>query len=105
MTATENLSPAQFFHGTSAEYHEGDLIDPGQPHERVHNVSLLSSVYFTTDQRRAKFYADHAQKKFGGEGRVYSVEPTGEYHKDIQTLRVPENKMTSHPLRVLGEVK
>jgi hypothetical protein len=104
MSAQDNLSPQQFFHGTSHEYSEGALIDPRQPHDR-HSESLNSSVYFTTDVHRAKFYADRSAGKWGGEARVYNVEPTGEYHQDFQTRRVPENRMTSAPLRVLGEHK
>ncbi len=31
------------------------------------------------------------------------VEPTGPYMQDTQTLRTPENKVTRHSVKVLGE--
>lgn len=104
MSAQDNLSPYQFYHGTNDEHQPGDLIDPSQPHPRVHNISLHNQVYFTTDIERGRFYADYARKNRGGQPHVYGVEPTGEYHQDVQTLRVPENKTSRHPLRIVGEV-
>lgn len=93
-----------FFHGTTAELAEGDLLDPAQTHDRVHPVSFPDRICFTTDPVRASFYADLAARKHGGERRVYKVEPTGQYWQDMQTRHSPENKVTPHPLRVLGEV-
>jgi hypothetical protein len=103
MTATEHLSPAQFFHGTSAHWESGDMIDPNQAHAKTFNVSQSDRVYFTSDPARASFYADRAAEKHGGEPRVYQVEPTGQHIQDLQT-RSPENRQTKHPLRVVGAV-
>jgi hypothetical protein len=107
MAASDHLSQAQFwFHGTStaaSQHGPGDLIDPGQPHDRTFNVSMRNHVYFTSDPNRASFYADKAVAKFGGKPRVLQVEPTGEYGQDFQTRRAPENQMSRHPLRVISE--
>jgi hypothetical protein len=102
MATQDNLGP-QWYHGTNQAHDVGDLIDPAAPHERVHGISHNDRVCFTSDIRRAQFYAGLATEKFGGEAKVYNVEPTGEYHQDLQTMRVPENKTTKSPLRVLGE--
>jgi hypothetical protein len=102
MATQDNLGP-QWYHGTNQVHAAGDTIDPAQPHDRVHPISHSDRVYFTSDRRRAEFYAGHAVKQGGGEPHVYGVEPTGEYHQDLQTMRVPENKTTKSPLRVLGE--
>lgn len=101
MSADENLSPKQWFHGTNQEL--GDTLDPSQDYTRAHRESLPGTAYFTSDVRRAKFYADWAAQRHGGSPRVYNVEPTGHYHQDFQTRRAPENQQTKAALKVLGE--
>lgn len=104
MSATENLSPHQFFHGSSTSFEPGALIDPSQPHEATDNISRgLGQVWFTSDIHRARFHADRSSRKTGRSPHVYEVEPTGPHFQDLQTRRVPENRMTKHPLRVVGE--
>lgn len=98
----QNLNE-HFYHGTSShfgELGEGDHIDPSVPHDKVHDVSSSSSIYFTRSHPHASFYADQAVEKYGGEPRVYSVTPTGTYRQDMHNIRNPDHKMTSQPLRV-----
>jgi rifampin ADP-ribosyltransferase len=103
VSASDNLNEKQFYHGTNRPYASGDVIDPREKHDRVHNISQSDRVYMTTDPARASFYADKAADKFGGEPKVFKVEPTGPYNQDTQTLRTPENKTTKHPVRVVAE--
>ena len=101
--AQENLSKPQFYHGSADHFETGDTIDPGKPYERVGPESMPGQAYFTTDKVRASFYADRASKKRGTPPRVYQVEPQGDYRQDRMTRRSPENKVTSSPLKVVGE--
>lgn len=102
MSAHDVLGP-QFYHGSADEFDAGHLIDPSNPYDKVGPESASGRVYFTTDQAKASFYADRAAQKRGRAPRVYRVEPTGDYRQDMMTRRSPENKVTSAPLRVLGE--
>lgn len=92
-----------FYRGSNHPHNVGSLIDPSEPHAK-HHESMAGFAYFTTDIERAWFYARRTVKKFGGSPRVFEVEPTGYYHQDVTTLRVPENKQTKYPLRVIEEV-
>ncbi len=92
-----------FYHGSNHPRYAGELIDPSKDHEK-HAESHRGYAYFTTDLLRAWFYARRAAKVFGGAAHVFEVEPTGYYHQDTTTLRVPENKQTKYPIRILAEV-
>jgi hypothetical protein len=99
-----NLNTRQFFHGTNQEREEGDVIDPKQPHERVHRSSFPNSAYFTKYAEEAAMHAQFAVNRSGGEPHVYKVEPTGSYQPDTQQ-RQGGSYTTQSPLRITGEHK
>jgi hypothetical protein len=92
-----------YYHGTNHRVREL-TIDPRHAHTRIHLESNSGCVYFTTDIRRARFYANWAVKHFGGEPFIYEVEPTGESFQDLTTIRVPENRQSRYPLKIVGSV-
>jgi hypothetical protein len=89
MAASEHLGP-QFFHGTTADLRAGDTIEPG--HGANWEQSSSEHVYFTDSRKAAKGWAKG--------GRVYEVEPTGEYEPDAN---FPEGRISSQvgSMRVL----
>ena len=101
MTALDNLSPRQFWHGSNQEL--SGSIDPSQPHTKVHNASFSNSAYFTEHKDEAQVYAGWAAKKHGGDPHTYEVEPTGVYHQDM-TQRQGGSYTTRSPLNIKGEV-
>jgi len=76
MSAQDNLSPQQFYHGTQACLSPGDVIQPASVLGKDVNFPGLSSpehAYVATDRRDARWYGRH-----GGsypDANVYSVEP------------------------------
>jgi Rifampin ADP-ribosyl transferase len=100
MTASDNLNPKQFFHGTNVRHEIGGTIDPSQPHDQVHRASFPNSAYFTEHADEAHAYAHMAAKKKGGTPSVYQVEPTGDYNLDM-TQRQGGSYTTRAPLNVV----
>lgn len=107
MTAAEDPGSPQFYHGTRADLKAGDLIGPGYRSnfgERRH----ANHVYFSATLDAATWGAELAQGE--GAGRIYIVEPTGEFEDDpnLTDKKFPGNPTKSYrsrePLRVLGEV-
>ena len=81
----EKRGTTLFFHGTSVELNEGDVLRPPgaagrQTFDRPHVAYSPSHVYVTTSKAQAAAFAWSAAKKHGGEERVYEVEP----HTDIE---------------------
>lgn len=99
--------PRRFFHGTRADLSPGDLIQPGYSSNYTERRSPW--VYFTETLDAATWGAELAKGE--GRGRIYEVEPTGEFVDDpnLTDKRFPGNPTRSYrsqaPLRVLGELR
>jgi sugar lactone lactonase YvrE len=101
MAANDHLSPDQFFHGTHARLSPGDAIEPGhEPNFPVDGKTYPEpgQVYFTSSRKHAEGYADRVGSRHGVIGRVYRVEPTGDYQPHYSGAFRSGNS-----LRVLGE--
>lgn len=81
MTASDHLSPGQFYHGTNQKLEPGTRLVPGGSGDRWRDTD--SHVYFTSNPDAAMHYAEHKYRDFGGSGlHVYAVEPDGPVTKD-----------------------
>jgi hypothetical protein len=95
-----------YFHGTTAELSVGDLLQIGFPTNYGKQTSRY--LFFTATLDAAIWGAELASGNLPG--RIFVVEPTGEYENDpdLTDQRFPGNPTlsfrTQHPLRVLGEV-
>lgn len=113
MSATNEPVPFEIYragvylHGTKADLAVGDMLVPG----RLSNFEagrLMNFVYFTATLDAATWGAELAAGE--GRGRIYIVEPTGEFEDDpnVTDKRFPGNPTHSfrsrEPLRVIGEV-
>lgn len=96
-----------YLHGTKADLAVGDLLEPG----RVSNFSegrLMNHIYFTATLDAAVWGAELAVGD--GPGRIYIVEPLGEFEDDpnVTDKRFPGNPTKSYrsrqPLRIVGEL-
>ena len=102
------VPPGQiFYHGTKAGLKAGDLIAPGYGSNFVDRQ--LNHIYFSATLNAATWGAELARGD--GPGRIYIVEPTGEYEDDpnLTDKKFPGNMTASYrsrdPLRVTGEIK
>jgi hypothetical protein len=74
MTATDDMMPQQFYHGTKADLKPGDLIEPGY-NSNYGRRKRANYVYLTATLDAAIWGAELA---LGEEpGRIYIVEPIG----------------------------
>ena len=95
-----------FYHGTKADLAVGDLIRPGFGSNFVERG--LKHIYFAAMLEAAIWGAELA--KGDGRGRIYIVEPTGEFEDDpnLTDKKFPGNVTASYrslqPLRITGEV-
>lgn len=79
MSASDHLSPQQFFHGTNAKLEPGkDMVIPGRKH-----------TYFTTDKDVASKLGKY----------VLTVQPTGSYEPDDGGMR--DSYKSTQPLTIL----
>src|SRR5215213_11715739 len=96
-----------FYHGTKADIAVGDQIRPGFGSNFVERA--LNHIYFSATLEAATWGAELARGE--GRGRIYVVEPTGEFEDDpnLTDKRFPGNVTASYrstdPLRVIGEVE
>jgi Rifampin ADP-ribosyl transferase len=96
-----------FFHGTKADLHLGDLLEPGYGSNFGERVKA-NYIYLTATLDAATWGAELALGE--GPGRIYRVEPTGAFEDDpnLTDKRFPGNPTKSYrtrePLRVVGEV-
>jgi rifampin ADP-ribosylating transferase len=96
-----------FYHGTKADLKVGDLITPGFGSNFVERS--LKHIYFSATLEAATWGAELAKGE--GRGRIYIVEPTGEFDDDpnLTDKKFPGNITASYrstePLRVTGEVE
>ena len=98
--------PGPFFHGTKADLQVGDLLTAKA--ESNYKAGLkMNHIYFTALVSGAGLAA--ALAKGDGSGRVYIVEPTGEFENDpnVTDKKFPGNLTRSYrsqePLKIVGE--
>jgi hypothetical protein len=107
MSAVDNISPPQFFHGTTSELKAGDMITTGRDKNML-QPGKSTQTYFADTHRSAAKYAAYNAKNQGGTPHVYGVEPTGEYKRAGGRVKggewVESEYASDHPLRVMGEV-
>ena len=96
-----------YLHGTKADLAVGDLLVAGRE-SNFETGRLMNHIYFTATLDAAVWGAEMAAGD--GPGRVYVVEPCGEFEDDpnVTDKRHPGNPTRSYrsrdPLRVVGEV-
>lgn len=96
-----------YVHGTKADLAVGDLLVPGRE-SNFEEGRVMNYVYFTATLDAATWGAELAAGE--GRGRIYVVEPTGEFEDDpnVTDKRFPGNPTrsfrTREPLRVVGEI-
>lgn len=113
MSATSQPVPFEIYqagvylHGTKAELSVGDLLVPGRE-SNFEAGRVMNFVYFTATLDAATWGAELASGE--GRGRIYIVEPTGEFEDDpnVTDKKLPGNPTQSfrsrEPLRVVGEL-
>lgn len=103
----EVYEPGGYLHGSKAELVSGDLLVPGRE-SNFEEGRTMNFVYFTATLDAATWGAELAVG--GGPGRIYLVEPTGEFEDDpnVTDKKHPGNPTQSFrsrdPLRVVGEL-
>ena len=96
-----------YLHGTKADLAVGDLLVPGRE-SNFEAGRTMNYVYFTATLDAAVWGAELAAGK--DRGRIYIVEPTGEFEDDpnVTDKKFPGNPTQSFrsrkPLRVVGEL-
>jgi hypothetical protein len=105
--SSSDQSSEKFYHGTTADLKHGDVIEPGF-NSNYGKRKKASYVYFTATLDAAIWGAELALGE--GPGRIYIVEPTGQYEDDpnLTDKKFPGNPTKSYrsryALRVIGEV-
>ena len=103
----EVYEPGIYLHGTKADLAVGDLLVPGRE-SNFEADRVMNHVYFTATLDAAVWGAELAAGQ--GRGRVYLVEPVGEFEDDpnVTDKKFPGNPTRSYrsraPLRVVGEL-
>jgi rifampin ADP-ribosylating transferase len=96
-----------YLHGTKADLAVGEMLVPGRE-SNFEEGRVMNYVYFTATLDAATWGAELAAG--AGRGRIYIVEPTGEFEDDpnVTNKRFPGNPTqsfrTREPLRVIGEL-
>lgn len=107
MSQTSAENNVQYYHGTKAQLKIGDLISPGF-NSNYGKQKQAKYVYMTATIDAAIWGAELALDD--GPGRIYIVEPTGDYEDDpnLTDKKFPGNPSKSYrtidPLRIVGEV-
>ena len=103
----EIYEPGVYLHGTKADLAVGDMLVPGRE-SNFEGGRIMNYVYFTATLDAAVWGAELAAGE--ARGRIYIVEPTGEFENDpnLTDKRFPGNPTQSFrsrdPLRVVGEL-
>src|SRR3954452_5675150 len=103
----EEYEGGVYLHGTKADLAVGDLLVRGRE-SNFQAGRVMNYVYFTATLDAAVWGAELAGGE--GRGRVYIVEPTGEFEADpnVTDKKFPGNSTQSFrsraPLRVVGEL-
>src|SRR4051794_23587713 len=96
-----------YLHGTKADLAVGEMLVPGRE-SNFEEGRVMNYVYFTATLDAATWGAELAVGE--GRGRIYIVEPEGEFEDDpnVTDKRFPGNPTqsfrTREPLRVVGEL-
>ena len=96
-----------YLHGTKADLAVGELLVPGRE-SNFEEGRVMNYVYFTATLDAATWGAELAMGN--GRGRIYVVEPMGEFEDDpnVTNKKFPGNPTlsfrTREPLRVVGEI-
>ena len=96
-----------YLHGTKAALAVGDLLGPGRE-SNFETGRVMNYVYFSATLDAAVWGAELASGE--GRGRIYIVEPTGEFEDDpnVTDKKFPGNPTQSfrsrEPVRVVGEL-
>ncbi|KXH86933.1 NAD(+)--rifampin ADP-ribosyltransferase [Sporosarcina sp. HYO08] len=100
------LDHGPFFHGTKAELHIGELLEP--QHLSNYQDKKSNHIYFTATLNAAKWGAELA--KSDAKERIYIVEPLGDFENDpnVTDKRFPGNPTRSYrsksPLKIIAEL-
>jgi rifampin ADP-ribosylating transferase len=103
----EVYEPGVYLHGTKADLAEGEMLVSGRQ-SNFEEDRVMNYVYFTATLDAATWGAELASGE--GPGRIYVVEPTGEFEDDpnVTDKKFPGNPTQSfrsrEPLRVIGEL-
>lgn len=96
-----------YLHGTKADLAVGEFLVPGRE-SNFEQGRVMNYVYFTATLDAATWGAELAVGE--GRGRIYVVEPLGEFQDDpnVTDKKFPGNPThsfrTREPLRVVGEL-
>jgi rifampin ADP-ribosylating transferase len=96
-----------YLHGTKVDLAVGEMLVPGRE-SNFEEGRVMNHVYFTATLDAATWGAELAAGE--GRGRIYIVEPMGEFEDDpnVTNKRFPGNPTqsfrTREPLRVVGEL-
>lgn len=96
-----------YLHGTKADLAVGEVLVPGRE-SNFEEGRVMNYVYFTATLDAATWGAELAAGT--GRGRIYIVEPMGEFEDDpnVTNKRLPGNPTqsfrTREPLLVVGEL-
>ncbi len=105
--AFEVYDTGVYLHGTKADLAVGEVLVPGRE-SNFEDGRVMNHVYFTATLDAAAWGAELAAGE--GRGRIYVVEPTGDFEDDpnVTDKRFPGNPTQSfrsrEALRVVGEV-
>jgi rifampin ADP-ribosylating transferase len=103
----EVYEPGVYLHGTKAALAVGEMLVPGRE-SNFEAGRVMNHVYFTATLDAATWGAELAAGP--GRGRIYVVEPSGEFEDDpnVTDKRFPGNPTqsfrTREPVRVVGEL-
>lgn len=106
--ADSPLDSGPFYHGTKADLHPGDFLEPKHA-SNYGERKTANFVYLTATLDAAVWGTELARGE--GKGRIYQVEPTGAFENDpnLTDKKFPGNPTRSYrsrfPLRVVGEVE
>ena len=103
----EVYQAGMYLHGTKADLAVGDLLVAGRE-SNFEAGRVMNYVYFSATLDAAVWGAELSSGE--GRGRIYIVEPTGEFEDDpnVTDKKFPGNPTQSfrsrEPLRVVGEL-
>ena len=89
-----------YLHGTKADLAVGDLLVSGRE-SNFEAGRVMNYIYFTATLDAAVWGAELASGD--GRGRIYVVEPTGEFEKKFSG-NPTQSFRTREPLRIVGEL-
>ena len=103
----EEYEPGVYLHGTKADLAVGEMLVSGRE-SNFEEGRVMNYVYFTATLDAATWGAELASGE--GRGRIYVVEPMGEFEDDpnVTNKKFPGNPTQSfrsrEPLHVVGEL-